>query len=937
MRNIICTIAGIICLYSLSLAQGTIKGKLIDSAAKTPLSLATVTIFKAADTVIITYRLSNPDGDFKIPGIPFNINCRMVVSFSGYGGYRKEFIIKQNEPVVDLGTISMKPSSKTMDEIEIFAERPPVVIKKDTIEFNASAFKTLPNALVEDLLKKLPGVQVDGDGNIVVNGKPVNRILVDGKTFFGDDPKMATRNLPANVIDKIQVTDDKEEMMRNGDDNPNNVGKVVNITLKKGVKKGWFGKLYAGVGTQGVFEAGGIANVYRDTLQVSVLGYMNNLNKAGFGYGELMQAGGLQRSRDNMGSSSTNTWRNANGSGVSINGVNFGGMQSHGGVTTSKGYGINLNHTPNVKRSFFLQYFRGNINVDRTNITNTEQYIGDTTVKNNTILGGDVVTNAHNIGIGARLKPDSVTNILINANYLIGLQDEYRISDVQSNNNKLGPLSAGNISQYNPASTYYYRHAVYVTRLSKKKKGRRFNFNQNLDINNRFNDYSTEYNLRFYYPAVCDSMLSQLRLERIPRTDVATALLYSEPLSKKFTLRFGGRHEYSQLYNTVNTFNKSAGSDKYDTLNQALSSRFYRKGNRFLFTTGLEFKWKDLTITPTARILLQSFENNLASLPSSINQKKNSILPALNIVYKKLNLSYNKDIQVPGYTNLIPVSDNTNPYFISKGNPNLLPIERHNFSVNFNYNNPKTNFNAFAYGNGALTSNDVVQSIVVDDKGVQTTMPVNANGSKYFYLNFNINKQYKNNPKFIFSWNVGVNYNFNQSLLLYNNTSNRQRTFNLHNWLGINLNFSDKIEWNSSVSLGYNFARYSTGIFKPINNRFTWWDNELIVRFPKHFIWETQFNLDYNSNLPAGQKTIKRWNAALNYTMLKTEALVFRLSVFDILKTNINFRSNVNGNTFYSNQTNTLPQYFMLTATYNVRPYGAAKRKVGGRDGLFLF
>jgi hypothetical protein len=292
---------------------------------------------------------------------------------------------------------------------------------------------------------------------------------------------------------------------------------------------------------------------------------------------------------------------------------------------------------------------------------------------------------------------------------------------------------------------------------------------------------------------------------------------------------------------------------------------------------------------------------------------------------------------MPGYNNLIPVLDNSNPYYIYKGNPGLQPVERHNFSVNLNFNNSKTNFNTYVNANGGITNNDVVQSVVVDNRGVQTSTPVNADGSKNFYINFNINKQYKNNPKFIFSWNTGAGSGFNQSLQLYNNTNNRQTTFNLNNWFSVNLNFNDKVEWNSSLSLGYNFTRYSTSIFKPINNRFTWMDNELIVRFPKHFIWETQFNSDYNSNLPAANKRINRWNAALNYTMLKSEALVFRLSVFDILRTNINFRSSVNGNTVYTNQTNTLPQYFMLTATYNVRPYGATRKKVGGRDGLFLF
>ncbi len=271
MKKTILFAAAILFFCIASWSQGILKGKITDSATAKPLGFATVTVFKAADTAIITYRLSTPDGDFRVPGIPFDVNCRVVISYSGYSIFRKEFVITASQATLDIGMVPLPTDAKTLDEILVYAERPPVIMKKDTIEFNASAFKTLPNALVEDLLKKLPGVMVDKEGNIVVNGKPVNRILVDGKTFFGDDPKMATRNLPANVIDKVQVTDDKEELMRNGDDNLNNVGKVINITLKKGVKKGWFGKLYAGGGTGELYEAGGIANVYRDTLQVSVL------------------------------------------------------------------------------------------------------------------------------------------------------------------------------------------------------------------------------------------------------------------------------------------------------------------------------------------------------------------------------------------------------------------------------------------------------------------------------------------------------------------------------------------------------------------------------------------------------------------------------------------------------------------------------------------
>ncbi|HEY0060297.1 MAG TPA: carboxypeptidase regulatory-like domain-containing protein, partial [Flavisolibacter sp.] len=275
-------------------AQGSIRGKIIDSASKAPLSLATVTVFKAADTALITYRISTPDGEFKVNGLPLNATCRVVISYSGYNVYRHVFTLTGSD-VLDMGTIRMSASSGTLDEVLVIAERPPVSIRKDTIEFNASSFKTLPTALVEDMLKKLPGVQVDADGNITANGKRVNRILVDGKEFFGNDPKMATRNLPANIIDKIQLTEDKDERELNPDKPAGDIGQVINLRLKKAIKKGWFGKAYAGAGTNDRYEAGTILNLFRDTMQLSLIGFSNNLNRSGFGVGDIQSLGGFGR------------------------------------------------------------------------------------------------------------------------------------------------------------------------------------------------------------------------------------------------------------------------------------------------------------------------------------------------------------------------------------------------------------------------------------------------------------------------------------------------------------------------------------------------------------------------------------------------------------------------------------------------------------------
>ncbi|MGC4104177.1 outer membrane beta-barrel protein [Ferruginibacter sp.] len=937
MRNIFLTIVASIGLCITATAQGTLKGKLIDSAAKTPLGLATVTVFRAADTSIITYRLSNPQGEFKVPGIPYDVNCRMVVSFNGYSGYRKEFILKATDPILDLGNVPMATTSKTMDEVVIYAERPPVVMKKDTIEFNASAFKTLPNALVEDLLKKLPGVLVDADGNITVNGKPVNRILVDGKTFFGDDPKMATRNLPANVIDKVQVTDDKEELMRNGDDNINNVGKVVNITLKKGVKKGWFGKLYAGAGSGELYEAGGIANIYRDTVQLSILGYANNLNKPGFSYSELMSSGGFDRVRSNSASNSTSVWNSNSGSGISINGINFGGSQGFGGISTSTGGGFNLNLAPNKKRSFYFQYFNGNVRAPRVTTTDINQFSNDTIVNNNTLLTGDMVTHGHVFGAGAKLKPDSVTTVLLNASFLLGIQDEDRYNNITGSNNKTGPLSEGQVTQYNDANTYIYRHGVYITHLSKTKKGRRYNLNHNLEVNNRYNDYTSESDIQYFYPNNYDSVYAQLRKERIPRTDANINFNYSEPLSKSFALRINGRYEFSKLNNEVSTYNKNTGSDKYDVLNNLLSSDFRRISNRVFVGAGLEYKWKDLVITPGFRFLQQNVNNRLVSANTIIKQNQTDLLPSFSVVYKQLSLNYSKDVILPSFNSINPVADISNPYFIVKGNPDLLPSVRKNVSLNYYYNDTKHYLNVGGYISGSVTDNDIVSSIVVDSRGVQTSMPLNANKSENYSMNWNLNKQYKLKQNRSFRWNTGNWMNVTKGRLFYNGTDSRQTTFNYNHWFGVGLNLNDKFEWSMNYSFGKNFTRYTSDMFKDLNITYQNLGTDFVLRMPKHLIWETQLTYLYNGNIPAGMpKDALKWNAALNITMLKNEVGVLRLAVNDILNRNTNIFVSANRNTITTTQGNILGQYFLATFTYNVRAAGQAKKKVGGRD-FFLF
>jgi hypothetical protein len=924
-----------IAICTAAFSQATLKGKLIDSTAKTPLGLATVTVFKASDTAIITYRLSNPDGDFKIPGLPFDVNCRVVVSYSGYSGYRKEFTVKSDQPVLDLGNIYMSPVSAAMQEVVVYAERPPVVIKKDTVEFNASAFKTLPNALVEDLLKKLPGVQVDKDGNIMVNGKPVNRILVDGKTFFGDDPKMATRNLPSQVIDKVQVTDDKEEMLRNGDDNANNVGKVINLTLKKGIKKGMFGKAYAGGGSGpqgGRYEMGAIANVFRDTLQVSVMGYSNNLNRPGFSVTDMRQTMGISRSIETMGGNSNNNNNTSNyGSSFSINDINFGGESRNGGITKSDGIGININHSPSNKRSIYGQYFYGRVHTDVQTENRTDIYKEDTIISNFSKQQYTEIGNSHVFGAGANLKPDSTVNLIIGLNYVISGSTSERNDDRRGVNNFLGNLNNGLVNNTGDLETNMYSHNIMFTKLSKSKKGRRLNITHYMGWNKRDRDDYTNADIAYQQPVSKDTAYRQLRNELVPTWTVNVAGNYSEPLVKNFFFRLGARYDYEKLDDRVGTFANNSGNPIKD-----LSSRFTRESNKYSVSGGIEYRYKAFTFRPGIRYQSQKFDNNLYSLNQSIIQERRNILPQFDFVYKKLSLSYNRDVVLPYYSNLVPVLNNSNPYMARLGNPNLQPALQDRVRITLNTYNPKSTLGVWSWFEASQSKNVIVDSITLDQGGIQTVYPVNANGYKRVATNFGLNQNKRNAKNFMIPWNFGTWTEYVQNYFYFNGVRSLQNRLNCNFWGGIGFNWDDKLELNQEYSFGYRFVKNSNAGFEDLNTFSQTIGTEVIVRYIKHVIFDTRLRLITNDMFeePALKK-VYLWNAAVNFTFFKDERAVLRISANDILNQGKNVYMFPNQNTAFFSKGDVLAQYFLSTFTYNLRPAGAKKTAAGGKWSLF--
>ena len=303
--------------------DGSIKGKLIDTAAKQPIADATVSILNAKDSSLATFTLSNKQGIFEVKGLGEG-DYRVVVSSKGYIEFKKNVSITATAKAVDFGSLVVEKDYKTLEGVVITSESP-IQVKNDTIQFNASGFKTLPNATAEDLLKKLPGVEVDNEGNVKSQGETVQKVLVDGKEFFGNDPKLATKNLTADMIESIQVFDDMSDQAKFTKIDDGSRSKTINIKLKKDRNKGYFGRALVGVGDNNRYEGNMSINKFQGDKRISLLFNTNNINKQGFSFNDIISSMGGFSGFGGGGAS------NFGGGGMQMTGGRGGGGGNFGG------------------------------------------------------------------------------------------------------------------------------------------------------------------------------------------------------------------------------------------------------------------------------------------------------------------------------------------------------------------------------------------------------------------------------------------------------------------------------------------------------------------------------------------------------------------------------------------------------------------------------
>lgn len=944
MKNLF--ILSALCLFAATVfAQSptrfTLQGRAVDTSAA-PLPASTVMLLSAKDSSLVNFTRAGDNGAFSMKNVRPG-KYILKISFVGFIPYNLD-IQTGTEAVMDLGALKLKPITKELFEVVVKTAKAPLTIKGDTIEYNASSFKVPPGSTVEDLLRKLPGVQVDQDGNIRAQGQEVKKVTVDGKSFFGDDPKLATKNLQAEAITKVQVFNDKTEQAKLTGVDDGKKEKTVNLELKEEFKKGGFGKVTAGGGpasnnVSARFDGKASYNKFDSKQQFSALLLGNNTNQGGLSFNDY---------QDFRGSNSFNWNDNADfGFSGSTRFLMFGddnesltipiGGGNGRGFTRNLAGGLNYNYDTKktkLSTSYYFNQTKLNMNALREN----KSFLpGSVTLRKTDTSSQANLTTNHRVSFRYEKQLDSLQTLIIISNSRFGL-----------NNNNLQSLqgvfqttastpeipttysvstNANTINQFAMANTLLYRRKF-------KKKGRSFGASATYQVTKNDGDLLLKAQNAFFQATSVNEMLRALNQDQASNAlsnQYKANLLYVEPFAKKFF--WETFYNFSLRYDEVdrNVANLDDSRKQIDSL-----SLYYK--NNYLFNrlgTSVRYSFKGLNIS--AGVAGQQFQldgkfaRNQSQPLQPISRTFTTVIPNVSLNYdlknnKYLNASYDVGVQIPSSRDLQPVTTNNNPLAITKGNPNLLPQLNHNLSAYFSYFNPGSFVNFFSNIYTTYYVNQIVYSQTVDPQTlITTTMPENITGGKnlgsYISFGFPIKKTKA-------TMGLNTQLNFGHNLTRINEVLNETNNQNYNLGARLELTPTEWLTFYGNANVGIINTRYSINTTQnqsTYNNSFR---GDLNLKLPGDFYLNTTLNyttyrndkLNFNQQIPI-------LNSSLYHILGKAKKAEIRLSAYDLLNRNVVVSQYAGQNYTSTEKIQSLARYFMLSFTYNMRGVKANMRR----------
>lgn len=889
-----------------------IKGYVIDPAENLKMENTSIAILHAKDSTLVTFTRATADGNFTINQLKSG-NLILLATYPGYADYVEHFKLDSMNPGIDFGLINMTLKARLLQEVVVKGQTDAIKIKGDTTEYNAAAFVIQPNAKVEDLLKQFPGIQVDKDGKITAQGQTVTKVLVDGEEFFGDDPTLVTKNLRADMVDKVQLYDKKSDQAAFTGIDDGIKDKTLNIKLKEDKKNGYFGKIEVGGATDyneqqamlNVFSAKQKFSVYAthsNTAKTSLSWQDNNRFNTGGGRDDISYNGEGLPETSSAAAHYDTKW-NQNKQSININ-YKIGSIDVSGFKNT-----LNQNNLPigvlfsNTNQNFSNRMFRQKLDATyklKIDSTSDLKISVDGTLRNNGYHNDD------------KARTQSSENILKNSSTRLWDDDT---------------------EQQNFSGNIFWSKKL-------KKKGRTLSLN----INASSNDSNSEAYLNslneFYNPelntdgsSILDSVVNidQLKLNNSDNKIFNTNATYTEPLSKRLALVFNYGIDMNKGISDRQSFNKALNGS-YTDFDQEFSNNFELK--QFAHQTGAIFNYnkEKVILNFGSKLSFVNFAQTDLYTDSNFSRNFINLNPQVNFSYnfsqqKRLRLDYNGSNTQPSINQIQPVRSNTDPLNIYLGNPDLKPAFNNRFNIN--YNNYKVMSNSYFYLGASynFTSNAIVDSRTTDTAGVSRYKSVNLHDKAP--SNYWLYASYSQQVKALLGINVGINLqtNGNTYFSYINDELNRTISNSYVPQLSISKHAVKKYEFYVNFGPSYNTSQSS--LQKELNNNGWGWSGygSIGLYLPGKIRIATNANYTYQPKTVSFNQDFEQLllNASLDKKFTKKENLTLSLSGRDLLNQNTGFRRSAYGNAITQTSYNTIRRYFMLSVIWDFNKMGGIK------------
>ncbi len=914
----------------------SVKGKLVDGTDANPLAGATVELKLVKDSTKKFSTITDNKGDFQFRNLSVD-SFSLHVSFIGYENFKQFVVLTDSLADLDLNFLFIPKASKELQGVTVKATPAPAQQKGDTTQYSASQFKTNPDATVEDLVKKMPGITVDRDGTVTAQGEQVRKVTIDGRDFFGDDASAALRNLPADVVDKIQVFDRLSDQAQFTGVDDGNSQRSINVVTKSGMRNGQFGRIYAGAGTDSRYAAGGNVSFFKENQRISLVGLTNNINQQNFASQDLL---GLTSSGGGGGFRGGGGGGPRGGGGGMMGG--WGGGQGNfmvgqqAGISRTNAFGINFSDKWGQKVDVSASYFFNNSNNVNDRASQSQTALFGKTQFTDQQSFGEINNYNHRFNMRLEYKIDSSNTIIISPS--INFQKNKSISEAMSRtlSNTDTANTSDNISEairngYNIRNNILYRKAF-------AKRGRTFSVNFNTSFNKNDAESFTTSNFRFFdqFGNATDSLQDQFTINPTNGYSISTNFTYTEPLSEKSQLQFSYSPSYANNKANQQTFMYDVVGGKYTRFDTTLSNKFdnvtttHNGGITYRFTPNrddqLSFgvniqhsKLESERVFPTITQVNQTFTNLLPNLQyrKKISQRSN------------IRFFYRANTNFPSVNQLQDVVNQSNPLRVSSGNPELKQSFTHFLSGRYVFTNTQKGQSFFAnifvqtaqdyIANATFvpSADSTIQQGIVLKANTQFTKPVNLDG----YKSFRSFVTYGMPVKFIKS-SINVNAGFTYSRLpgLANNVSTLTNNYVYSTGLVIASNINEYVDFNISYNASFNNTK---GTVQTQTNKFINQATGAQVNLLSKSGWFLQNDVSHQRYTGDGiNQTFTLWNAGIGKKFLKNSAGELKLTVFDLLKQNQSISRVVQENYIEDSQSIVLQQYFMMTFTYNLKNFG---------------